>query len=193
MRFRGEFRIDLDLICRKIEHPIAIDRYKQFRLKQRGSKKRRGFSPMHRLLSTILAVSVMLHATLGCCFHHAHSCEINCCDVPAATSNSCSCDSHHHDGQWTLRHAAKSEIAPHNKHSEPRGEHQCEGESCSFTTTEDSPQFELTAFQNLACAFDLLTRALQAASDGLSLIKPAAPNDACSNLRLHLLLGVLLI
>ena len=152
-----------------------------------------GFSPMHRLLSTIVAVSMMLHATFGCCFHHAHSCETNCCDVPAAIASSCGCDSYGHGEQRSPRNSENSNITQQTQHSEHHDEHECEGESCSFANTVESPQIELISLQNFVCVFDVAALAPQVTSHGLSLHRPIALNAARSNLRLHLLLDVLLI
>lgn len=147
---------------------------------------------MHRLLSTTVALSVMLHATFGCCSHHAHTCETNCCDVPAAKASACGCGSHGHGEQRSPQDAGNFDIAQQTQHSEHHGEHECEGESCSFASTAESPQFELIILQDFVCVFDVPARP-QVTSHGPNPHRSTGLNAARSSLRLHLLLDVLLI
>ena len=57
---------------------------------------------MHAVLSILMAAALIVHAVLGCCWHHAHDCVR--CDNPIAhvpgltakTSDQVACCKHHH-------------------------------------------------------------------------------------------------
>lgn len=154
---------------------------------------------MHRLLSMITALSVMLHSTLGCCSHHSHPCQVDSRDAPAAMAGSCGCDSHHHesqpipqDGQRTPLDSPKVDVAQQEHHSD-HGDHECEGASCSFLSVQNSSGSETTKSQNQLAVFDRPVCSSLAESYRLNRSKPTAPSGGCTGLRLHLLHDILII
>ena len=149
---------------------------------------------MRQLLSSILTVSVMCHATFGCCVHHSHSCESNCCDEPAVMASSCGCESHAHD-EMTLSDEFDTTEQQHSRQHE---NHDCEGECCTFPSPEESCRLSgLENSQNLPLlyALDLSTLDSAASSTLLrrNLFQQVALYKLGSRLRLHLVIDVLLI
>ena len=37
---------------------------------------------------------LVMHMAFGCCMHHAHACEVNCCSEPAVSAEACPCGTH---------------------------------------------------------------------------------------------------
>ncbi|MCA9124150.1 MAG: hypothetical protein H6822_02190 [Planctomycetaceae bacterium] len=142
---------------------------------------------MHRFFTFILAAVVLVHATFGCCIHHAHSCEVDCCDSPAATAAACPCDGHNHEeesgaGSW--------ELARHSGHD--NDSHRCEAEQCTLVAPEPSDNdlddtfSTVTAFACLVVGADVTLVSNKPEHGKPPGVVSAAP-------RLHLVLSVLLI
>ncbi len=145
------------------------------------------------LRSAILAISMMTHATLGCCFHHAHSCESNCCDLPTATASSCECGSHG-DGERERPNDARVHREFRGAdHSQHHGQHECEEGSCNFRTTESFRPFKVTNPQHFVCAFVFPQQKYELALGATNRVFPMGAGTACSGLRVHLLLDIWLI
>lgn len=80
---------------------------------------------MKFLLHHIVTLTISLHTALGCCFHHAHACEVTCCETPAIVAEACGCDTHEQDNK---QHGE----SPRHQHG---GKHQCQGDACVFANT----------------------------------------------------------
>ena len=131
-------------------------------------------SPLPQLTTILLLV----HLGFGCCTHHAHACETECCAAPAASVQACPCDTHRHE-ETPVRH--------------DDGQHQCDGNPCSFIYSEPLRE-EIGEFAVELCS---LEAAIGAAS-GLFIAHPnrnldQRPPLAGNSLRTHLVLRVLLI
>ena len=85
---------------------------------------------MQTPIPQLTALLLFLHISFGCCWHHAHTCEEDCCDAPSMAAESCPCSDHHQDDKPSHRQD------PAQDHS--RSEHQCSGDQCVFTKTETS-------------------------------------------------------
>lgn len=140
---------------------------------------------MQRPLTFFVAALVLMHATIGCCLHHAHSCKIDCCDVPAATAAACPCDGHEHEEEEA---SPTPELAKHSGHD--HDSHQCEQDSCSFVASKSSSsELDGVFGQPAALAFTL-----SAAYAGPRPASAAEQPDVVSSApRLHVVLSVLLI
>jgi hypothetical protein len=80
-------------------------------------------------LPQITTFLLLVHMAFGCCAHHAHTCEVNCCSEPAAVAEACACDTHLHDGP-----AEDSKSGDHGER------HQCAGDHCTFVSSPSSPE-----------------------------------------------------
>lgn len=141
---------------------------------------------MSRSFTFFLATLVLMHATFGCCIHHVHSCEVDCCDAPAATAGACPCGSHEEEDVLD-----SSELAQHSNHG--HDPHRCEDEPCSFVAFASSNSDLDSIFSQptatLSCITDadiVVSVSIAAEHKKLSSVVSAAP-------RLHLVLSVLLI
>ena len=94
-------------------------------------------SPLPQLTTILLLV----HLGFGCCTHHAHACETDCCATPAASVEACPCDKHR-DDETPVRH--------------DEGQHQCDGNPCSFVSSEPVPE-EIGEFVLALCSLEVVT------------------------------------
>ena len=152
-------------------------------------------------LTTIL---LLVHMAFGCCWHHAHSCAVNCCETPSARAEVC-CDGHRHHGlnsayddrdrsdddRRSNRHH-RSESAPCDR-STP-DQHQCEGDRCSYVRSGRSPVEEgqvCVLIPNL----DAATTAILRGNDSFVRAGNIRQGGSAERppLRLHLRFAVLLI
>lgn len=132
-------------------------------------------SPLPQLTTILL----LIHLGFGCCMHHTHACESDCCATPAASVETCPCDTHRHDD-------------PPVRHDD--GQHQCDGNPCSFVSSDPVPE-EVGEFALAICSLEVVTAG---ATSGLSLAHLDHSLDrrlpfAGTSLRTHLVLRVLLI
>ncbi len=97
---------------------------------------------MNRVFSILVLFTTGLHSTLGCCWHHDHTCADNCCEHPSAIAQECPCDGHRHDSHHD--HGKNSDNPSKNDDQAPC-KHECAGDSCNFARTEPSlDEFKLT-------------------------------------------------
>lgn len=156
----------------------------------------RGFSRLESYMQfpipQITILMLLVHLGVGCCWHHGHTCPVNCYDLPAATADACPCGVQNH-GAYASSNGLRCNDAPVLGDRGHR-EHPCDGGRCVFVRTDDSPD-QLALFANPLCPMDVVSphqdlarghRRLEAAADGSVCF-------ACPSLRLHLLLQVLLI
>ncbi|MCA9077744.1 MAG: hypothetical protein KDA93_22145 [Planctomycetaceae bacterium] len=93
----------------------------------------------HCILTILTTSAVALHALLGCCAHHTHTCDQQHHEVAAATS-ACQHEHHQHghDDEGTaldssLHHHGHQH---HGGHQHPDGDGSCGEPDCSFVTTQ---------------------------------------------------------
>ena len=145
--------------------------------------------PWHALMPQITTTILLLHLVLGCCWHHAHGCETNCCDAPAASAAACACDAHG-DGHAAGHDGRCGPDCGRAAHEQDRGEsHHCDGARCGFVRAEPptAPDGDLEPdFYLFLGGADI--RQQSAVLRFLNCAILAGPP-----LRTHLLLGVLLI
>lgn len=91
---------------------------------------------MHALLSNLTALSLLIHALLGCCWHHGHS--ETCASSHAKASTCCS-----HKHEKPQGGGKESEPTEHS-------DQKCEGETCVFARTETQSDIDI----ELAPAFE---------------------------------------
>lgn len=142
---------------------------------------------MQRIFTFFLAAVVMMHTALGCCVHHAHSCEVDCCDAPAPTAASCPCDGHDHEEEGE---PAASEFTGNSTHD--RDSHRCEGEACTLAALDrtDSDLDDGSQPVAIVCCVADANVAVRAATTA----EHGNPQGAISSApHLHLVLSILLI
>lgn len=140
-------------------------------------------------LPQITTFLLTLHMVLGCCTHHTHGCESDCCSVPAATTEACPCGTHRDDEVTTEPRNGVVDLAEGGDHGE---RHDCAGDDCTFVHSQPTPN------QNNASTADICPLDLVAADDDSSHFHLDCGLDqrlsiAGSTLRRHLVLRVLLI
>ncbi len=147
---------------------------------------------MQSAVSQIMIIVLLVHAALGCCWHHAHECVSGCCDLPTAVVTACPCESHQH-----AERSASHEPLDDGMHSEGDNhhrEHDCDGDHCTFVRSDRSPKErgersigDTSLSWNASAEEGSPIRA----QFPLALDCPAL--DSGPSLRSHLVLGVLLI
>ncbi len=134
-------------------------------------------------LPQITTFLLLVHMAFGCCGHHAHACEVDCCSEPAAIAEACACDTHQHDGP-----AEDSEGGDHGER------HHCAGDHCTFVCSQSSP------VQTGEFALDVCAREFVFTDINVDLLRSHLDRSfdqrislAGISLRTHLALHVLLI
>ncbi|QDU95059.1 hypothetical protein [Lignipirellula cremea] len=148
---------------------------------------------MQFLATRLLITALVLHATFGCCFHHAHALESTCCNASTASSASrrsppsCCCTGHAEDVD--LSTALVLEPAPTSDQPACPGSHDCDGVKCNFARTEISPENEISSVTSLL----LLPLRLQECVVPSTVTASVVPDgmQPLRPLRLHLFLAVL--
>lgn len=150
---------------------------------------------MQRCITAILTAAVLMHATLGCCFHHSHACQSVGAEMHAAHAGFCS----QHGA-----HAHAHGVVPENSASEPVGESGenhprpgddstgCEGGDCSFARTESSDYRQALSDPCLGAACLLVVDETVGRTDQFRGASPV-PRGLYVKLRPHLQWAVLLI
>ena len=142
-------------------------------------------------LPQITTFLLLLHLAFGCCMHHTHACESDCCSTPIAQAESCPCGTHQHNQVPALSGNDLKDLAERDHDAE---QHQCIGDSCTFVHSQPSPEQigEVTAdihpLEVITADSDAGTCRSQM---GGNLDQPLP--IAGSSLRTHLALRVLLI
>lgn len=143
---------------------------------------------MSRFVTFFLAALVLIHATFGCCVHHAHSCEVGCCDWPAAVAAACPCDEHEHDEEGVPVSQGLTYDSNHDHDS-----HRCEDDPCTFVTTRSSDRdFEYVGGKASRMTF-FVADAVAEIPASIAAEQRESADVASTAPRLHLLLSVLLI
>lgn len=139
----------------------------------------------------ITTLALLVHAAIGCCWHHGHACVPKGNGSVAKAVGVCQghlhCGSHGHEGE------RQSDDTSHPS-DDGSHEHQCEGSDCNFVLSDQSPEergelsHDVFPFDSTSAATTseslLLRPYFQANHDGFAASAP---------LRAHLLFGVLLI
>ncbi|MCB9925312.1 MAG: hypothetical protein H6822_24250 [Planctomycetaceae bacterium] len=133
---------------------------------------------------------LVMHMAFGCCMHHAHACEVNCCSEPAVSAEACPCGTHRDE---ELAEVSQDGVG-HDAEGDGHDQHQCAGDHCTFLHGQPTPD-EVGEFVADHCPLEI------AATDGnavsvrshldRSLDQPLSVAGA--SLRTHLALHVLLI
>jgi hypothetical protein len=136
------------------------------------------------LLSNLTVAALLLHATLGCCWHHAHECQHA---LTAAGRAELAADCH--GGGACGEHARPTEPAGKDRH----GDDGCQIAPCAFVATQSgSTPLELLV-QHLDTAAVAATDAAGHSEDCCGRELPSLSAGDCLAVRLHLLNRVLLI
>ena len=140
---------------------------------------------MRAALANLTAASVLIHAILGCCWHHGHSCT-------SSDSTACVHDEHEH-AEFAHDRTAGHDACPGESGEHPTPHrHHCHDRTCVATATNGPNYDSLIQLTVLGHAyvfeFSQLTTP-QSAIDSVASISPAATLP----MRLHLFQGLLLI
>lgn len=139
----------------------------------------------------ITTFMLLVHLAFGCCVHHAHACDTNCCSEPSTTAEECPCGAHRH---YNLTEHSVNEAGCLAEPGADGGRHHCEGIPCTFVHSRPSAKqvgervadgllLEIVAADSHADSFrSRLDRGLDQRF-----------SVAGSSLRTHLVLRVLLI
>lgn len=142
---------------------------------------------MQFFVTTVLTAAMLVHATLGCCFHHSHTWESS---ERATASGVAQAGSSHCDGHARHEESYGRPDADDDQHQCPHnGPLHCKDVKCSFARTESSPDV-----QSLQLADCLAILALPAINAGVETKAASCVSDVAFDMpRLHLVLRVLLI
>lgn len=99
----------------------------------------------HSIITILTTAAVALHALLGCCAHHDHSCDASTSNPNVLTvvhaDDHCSHRHHHHDeGSESTGEGAASGCGHEHDGGEPHG---CDESDCTFTSTQRVSDVEL--------------------------------------------------
>ncbi|HJN09151.1 MAG TPA: hypothetical protein QF564_10710 [Pirellulaceae bacterium] len=89
---------------------------------------------MQAVTSHLATYLLLIHMVLGCCFHHAHACELECCPEPVANDQTCDCSAHDALDQTAAELAGIVGDLPADRRD--HHQHQCEGDQCRFVVVE---------------------------------------------------------
>ena len=137
---------------------------------------------MNRLISIFLTALVVVHTTFGCCIHHAHSCESECCDSPTPSAADCPCSGHEH-GEPNIPDAPTVSYDSSHGHDS----HRCEDDPCLFFSTMSHSEFGESFGKTYVTVCHAVTTEPQVAV-AVQRSTPIVPVT-----RVHLALSVLLI
>jgi hypothetical protein len=141
---------------------------------------------MIRILTLFLTSIVFMHATVGCCLHHAHACEVDCCDTPAITSEECLCHKHEEGAVAIPSGLVNDSNREHDAHS-------CDGDACAAFVAQSSDD-DLADILDQPPALTCCVAELNAVVSIAQTPEQGIPSDVVSSApRLHLILSVMLI
>ena len=156
-----------------------------------GSRRFRLESFVRFPLPQFTTFMLVMHMAIGCCMHHAHACEVNCCSEPAAAAEACGCGTHRHDEMAAVSHDEVGDDAEGDGHGD---QHQCTGDHCIFIHSQPAPG-QVGEFVADHCPLEIVATEDNAVSFrsqlDRSLDQPLSVAGA--SLRTHLALHVLLI
>jgi hypothetical protein len=140
---------------------------------------------------------LLVHVVLGCCWHHAHTCDMDCCAQPAPLAEACACGVHHErdlDSQVAHKHGQENSPSEEGRHSQP---HQCAGGHCTFLRSQRLAELQSELYSN-PLLFDTdpstsydVTSAMAQSSQAFSLADRLSVEGP--PIRRHLLLHILVI
>lgn len=152
----------------------------------------RGFSRLESYVRfpvpQITTFLLLVHTAFGCCLHHAHACEDNCCSEPSARAESCQCDAHQDD---ELAEKSTSAVGSFTAGGDHHEQHQCAGDDCTFVHTQLAPE-EFDGSAAHAWPLDIVV-AVDSSRAHLDRSFDQRLAFAGTSLRRHLVLRVLLI
>ncbi|QDT66624.1 hypothetical protein V22_38950 [Calycomorphotria hydatis] len=96
----------------------------------------------HSIITILTTVTVALHAMVGCCVHHDHSCDSHGSSTVRIVDEHCSYDSeHHHHGSESLPNKDLANDCNHEQNGgHPDG---CNKGECNFPSVQRINDFEL--------------------------------------------------
>ncbi len=112
-------------------------------------------SAVHRFSTVITAIALLLHALLGCCWHHGHAHAMGCDHQHGAALAESACHEHSHEHD----DAEDSQSQPQPDGGCPES---CDEGSCVFVRAESNPAGQMA----LAGAVDFVPLPLAATHDG---------------------------
>ncbi len=142
-------------------------------------------------LPQLTTIILLAHMVFGCCTHHLHACETDCCSEPTANADDCRCETHLHDEHSTNFENGITRSSQGGDHHE---QHQCAGGDCTFVFGQPVAD-EVEEIATNVCLMDVVVTDDNLDSFYSNLDRGANQrfSIAGSSLRTHLALRVLLI
>jgi hypothetical protein len=150
---------------------------------------------MQRFLTSLLSAAVLVHATMGCCVHHAHSDETNRGVTAVDDAMHQKCCGHAAHGncgmpEGSAERCPADRSAPARPHHSPHG---CSGVKCSFLLGKSSSDSEPVHTGVTCHAVCLPPQAMAVEVHAKTHSARHAPAPLPGSLRRHLVLAVLLV
>lgn len=108
---------------------------------------------LHGIITILTTTAVAIHATLGCCAHHAHACESHepALAVTHESEDHCDHANHHHNDE-SAGESHRSEFGGDCDHQHHGGQPQnCDEGECSFSAPPRSSDIELMLTFSMWC------------------------------------------
>ena len=136
---------------------------------------------------------MLMHATLGCCMHHSHSCDHGGVNTESAAPGPCVCGVHTESSDPAAEVDSPDRSGKSDHEGRPCHERRrCNGGKCSFARTESSPDSDSLNREvqpGVALHADRVPQTVTTAV----LAASSLPDVLSCTPRLHLVLAVLLI
>ena len=109
----------------------------------------------HSIITILTTAAVALHAMLGCCAHHDHSCGESHGLMAAVEQSDEDCSHghghhHHHEDDDASPDAAGNDCDQQHRHDGGRP-HECDEGDCSFTVVQRTSDLELMLAFSMSC------------------------------------------
>jgi len=140
-------------------------------------------------LPQITTFLLVVHMAFGCCVHHGHACETNCCSAPAAAAKKCPCGTHRDDSVKAESMPGVDDFAGAGDHHE---RHHCTDADCTFVHSQPTAD-EIYEIAADVCPLDVVAANDDSFQSELDRRLDQPHVIAGISLRTHLALCILLI
>ncbi|MCA9035274.1 MAG: hypothetical protein KDA91_09095 [Planctomycetaceae bacterium] len=99
---------------------------------------------LHNIITILTTTAVALHAMLGCCAHHEHSCNSHALgsEAVAVVESESHCPCHHHHDDDSTTPDENSDKHDGHQHNGPHED--CDEPDCSFVSVQPNDDVGLT-------------------------------------------------
>ena len=108
----------------------------------------------HNIITILTTTAIAIHAMLGCCAHHSHSCDAHESELAVVVhepNDQCSHGHHHHHDDDKSPSEDVGNDYGHQHDND--GPHSCDEGECSFTSVQRSNDLELMLTFSMWCQF----------------------------------------